>query len=503
MRRGSRRALFPSLLSLGLMMGAAVIYSAANISTQLAPVISVDITADTTGHSHITAHSSLADSTTAHNMPSERLQQTMEEERNVRDEVISSPQDHTPHSLSPTFRSLVKVSNDSLHLRQLFPLRPGFSFPQPAVTLPPSEVDNATWMADLRRYLSSLSGRRVNMVTSNIQYQDVLLNWLISAIVRSTLPLRSVLVICMDRPLHILLSYRGIASVYIPTHELLLKEANFTTGFQRVMMLRLAVMRLLNHWGYDAHNYDTDAVLLRDPQPLYDGLGSSDIIGSVGRIPDDLMAEWGITICIGVVIIRSNERTGQEGREHGVCVSVSSVTIRSSWFQSFTFPLCLSFASLCSSFLPSLSQSLPPLPLLPPFLPLPPSEAYWQAMPTVCPSSLDDQEKLNCALKALHITWDNADTDQTTTTVRGRCRNGLEVSILPYCHICRQTNCDPSRRSSYYIWHKGGFRSRRQKLKGSREGNTWFLRYKWYKIDNELQGQEWLSSIAYWEVTHT
>ena len=333
MRPCGHRALFPSLLSLGLMMGAAVIYSAANISTRVAPVISVDITADITGHTHATAHSSLTDST-AHDMPS---LQAVQEERNVRNEAVSSPQDHAPHSLSPTFRSLVKVANDSLHLRQLFPLRPGFSFPQPAVTLPTPEVDNTTWMADLRRFLSSLAGRRVNMVTSNIQYQDVLLNWLISAIVRSRLPLESVLVVCMDRPLHILLSFRGIPSLYVPTQELLLKEANFTTDFQRVMMLRLAVMRLLSHWGYDVHNYDTDAVLLKDPQPLYDDLESSDIIGSVGRIPDDLMAEWGITICIGVVIIRSSERTGQQGREHGVGIPL--VTSHwSSWFHCLENP---------------------------------------------------------------------------------------------------------------------------------------------------------------------
>ena len=152
--------------------------------------------------------------------------------------------------------------------------------------------------------------------------------------------------------------------------------------------------------------------------------------------------------------------------------------------------------------LPSIHIPLSP-PSLPPIPSLPVSEAYWQAMSSSCPSSHDDQEKLNCALHTLHITWVNARGNQTTNTVHGQCRNRLRVSILPYQLICRQTNCDPQRRGSYYIWHKGGSRSRRQKLKGSRDGGSWFLRYKWYKIQNQLQGHDWLASIAYWGVTHS
>lgn len=295
-------------------------------------------------------------------------------------------------------------------------------------------------MKSLRGHLSKLSGRKaINLVTSNSQYQDVLLNWLISAVVRCGLELESVLVLAMDLSLHTRLSHLNIPSVYIPLYHLLRRDTNFTKAFDKVMMFRLAIIRVINHWGFDVHNYDTDAVLLRNPQPLYDHLINSDIIGSVGRIPVDLMNKWGITICIGVVIIRSNPRT----------------------------------------------------------------EEYWQAMSHVCLASLDDQQKLNCGLEALNMTWHNAGSNPNTTTVYGKCGNGLDVSVLPFSHICRQETCDPSRRNSYYIWHKGGSRTRRDKLKGSRDGRTWFLRYKWHTIDNDLRGREWLESIAYWEVTHT
>lgn len=295
-------------------------------------------------------------------------------------------------------------------------------------------------MKALRRHLASLSGRKIiNFVSSNSLYQDVLLNWLISAVLRSGLELESVLVISLDMPLYTRLQMRGIPSVYIPLFKLIRKDTNFTKSFDRVMMLRLAVMRIISHWGFDVHNYDTDAVLLRNPQPLYDRLSRSDIIGSVGRIPEHLMMKWGITICIGVVIIRSS-------------------------------PL---------------------------------AEEYWQAMSTSCEQSLDDQEKLNCGLDGLGMSWDNSWSNQNATVVHGCCGNGLRVSVLPFNDICRLEYCDPTQRDSYHIWHKGGSRTRRDKLVGSREGRTWFLRYKWNGIETELKGKEWLQSISYTMATHS
>ena len=308
------------------------------------------------------------------------------------------------------------------------------------ITLSLEEIERSQWVASLRRHLASLAGQKViNLVSSNSQYQDVLLNWLISAVVRSRLDLKSILVISMDLPLHMRLTNRGIPTVFVPLYRLIRRDTNFTKPFDRVMMLRLSVMSLISHWGFDVHNYDTDAVLLRDPQPLYDHFPAVDIIGSVGKIPTNLWEKWNVTICIGVVIFRAS-------------------------------------------------------PLV---------HEYWQAVSKACTSSLDDQEKLNCGLDALDIIWDNARDNQNTTVISGRCKNGLEVRILPFGDICRLATCDPAQRDSYYIWHKGGSRTRKEKLRGARDGRTWFLRYQWSQIGNQLRGSEWLSSIAYWQVTHS
>ncbi len=195
------------------------------------------------------------------------------------------------------------------NLEAQFPILPNFTFPQPKTVLPVSAVVNTPWVHSLRIHLSQLQDRQINMVTSNFAYTDVLLNWLIAATVRSNIPLSSILVISLSSNLHNFLISKYIPSVYLNPESLLNPDFNFTQEFERVMMVRLSVMRLLNHFGFDVVNYDTDAIILRDPQPLYDELPAN-IIGSVGWIPKDLYEEWGVTLCIGVVVLRSSQETG-------------------------------------------------------------------------------------------------------------------------------------------------------------------------------------------------
>lgn len=127
-------------------------------------------------------------------------------------------------------------------------------------------------------------------------------------------------------------------------------------------------------------------------------------------------------------------------------------------------------------------------------------EQYWNGMKDIRTDCLDDQGKLNYGLRALDITWyDNDNHDNIT--VRGRANNGLQVNILPYDDVCRLDECKVSKRSSYFIWHKGGLRSRKKKLDAARDGKTWFLKYKWDKIYNNYIGKDWLKSIAYLGVT--
>lgn len=215
-------------------------------------------------------------------------------------------------------------------LEERFPFQTKFSFPQPLAVKHREHIAQAQWVQDLRRLLSNVKSRQVSLVTSNIQYMDILLNWLISATVRSGMPLGSIIVVSLDRSLHQLLQKKSIPSLYIPPFSLLNPNAYFSVPFERVMMIRLTVMRIINHFGFDVANYDTDAIILKDPRPLYASLAKYEIIGSVGKIPEDLVNEWGITICIGVVVIKASQRTGEfvsvcvcavcGGEGRGVCI---------------------------------------------------------------------------------------------------------------------------------------------------------------------------------------
>ncbi len=122
-------------------------------------------------------------------------------------------------------------------------------------------------------------------------------------------------------------------------------------------------------------------------------------------------------------------------------------------------------------------------------------------MKDIHPECVDDQGKLNYGLKALDVTWLNSNCNHTTTTIHGIGNNGLQVSILPYKDICRLDECRVDERSKYYIWHKGGHRTRREKLRAARDGKTWFLMHKWNAINNNFLGRDWLKSIAYMGLT--
>ena len=193
-----------------------------------------------------------------------------------------------------------------------FPFRNDFSFPQPKVMRSLDFIESTPWITDLRRYLSNYTySREISLVTSNSKYIDVLLNWLISATVKSRIPSKTILIISLDKTIHKIMLAKQFCSILVYPRSLIDPDIKFAEPFEEVMMTRLALMRVISHFGFNYVMYDSDAVILKDPQPLYDALSHEDIIGSVGKIPYDLADAWGITICIGVVLVRSSPEAGK------------------------------------------------------------------------------------------------------------------------------------------------------------------------------------------------
>ena len=186
-----------------------------------------------------------------------------------------------------------------------------FHMPCPKVYKSVPELVMAPWMKPLLSILSSFEGRHVTLVIANNAYRDVLLNWLISAKIVNKPPIENILVVSLDGNLYRLLQSRDIPSILAPFSTVLNSKHRFRRFFELIMMMRLGFMRLINRLGYDCAMYDIDAIILKNPQPLYEKWGSKDIVGSRGELPRELWRRWGVTICIGAVFIRSNPRTGR------------------------------------------------------------------------------------------------------------------------------------------------------------------------------------------------
>lgn len=188
-----------------------------------------------------------------------------------------------------------------------------FNFPQPTFSLPAPVLLRSRWVKDLQDYLRSVQGKTISVVTSTVEHTDVLLNWLIAAYVKITEPLQNVMVISMDAELHSILVSRGIASLYVHKDMVVSPLADVPRVFSQVHVVRLAVVRLMNHYGYDVINYDCDAIPLKNPQLIFDEYSNTDLIGTFGKGPGILYEKWGVALNTGVMVMRATPSMGEWG----------------------------------------------------------------------------------------------------------------------------------------------------------------------------------------------
>ncbi len=199
----------------------------------------------------------------------------------------------------------------------LFKIYSSFQLPVPHSTLPLNVLLKQSWVSDLQEILSTidpLSGP-ISITTSDFKFREVLLNWLAASTLHITPQLSHTLILCMDKSVHDLLQAHDILSIYAPPESFVDKKTNDNlmkhVAFTETQILRLTAMRFLNHWGYDAANYDADAIVVKNPEPLfYDVHKESNLIGSYGKFPSEVRVLWGITLCAGMFMIKSGQATG-------------------------------------------------------------------------------------------------------------------------------------------------------------------------------------------------
>lgn len=201
-----------------------------------------------------------------------------------------------------------------VHRDRTFTVARDFTFPHPQVFKPVNVVLACGWVRELKQYLSSVDPvQPVTVTVASYDFAANLLNWLISAQVMTSPPLENILVISFDNTLHKMLVRRQISSVCVPYISVLRNAKSL--GIHKVWMTRLAVIRLINHWGFDVQQFDTDAIIRRNPQPLFDSFPGFDVVGSRAKLPFELgKGQWGFTVCMGVIVFRSTPRTGESWR---------------------------------------------------------------------------------------------------------------------------------------------------------------------------------------------
>lgn len=178
----------------------------------------------------------------------------------------------------------------------------------PSYTLPLTMTTD--WVRDLHGAVKQLTGRQVTLLISDRNYLAVLVNWLAHSILYVSQPIKSILIISFDTFTHLTLRRKGFQSIYIPSDHIM-KSMNFTNRLAHLWVTRLTVMRLLNYWNYSVLVFDSDAIMLKNIQPLLDRFNNSDIVSSAGIYPFDLHHKWAVpTMCMGVFLIKSSPATG-------------------------------------------------------------------------------------------------------------------------------------------------------------------------------------------------
>ena len=333
-----------------------------------------------------------------------------------------------------------------------FVIRDGFNFPHPQVFLPVHTILNANWVRQLKDYLLSIHpAHSLTITVATKSFIPNLLNWLIAAHVLVQPPMQHVLVVGFDSDVHTLMVGREIPSIYVPISSVL--KGNHR-GVSTVWMTRFAVLRLLNHWGYNVMQLDNDAIPLKDPYLLYDAYTNYDIVSARGILPFELgRGPWGFTLCMGAVLLRATQKMGKRPQ----------MVYLMCWFR-----------------VPYLSV-----------------ETLWSAMHSMnMDKTTDDQKRINFALSKAQLHWKSKEShfDRANT---GTSQDGLRVAVLPRKYICRKTCYFDV--TDYFIWHMSGQgHSATWKSKFNAKASMWFLRpdYHQHSAGPDITGVQWLEWLT-------
>ena len=150
------------------------------------------------------------------------------------------------------------------------------------------------------------------MVFGDYLHKHLVLNWLYGALVGIKTPLTSVLVLSLDQLLCDIVDSQAstlpVSCIIAPVGTII----DFDRGGEWITatMVWPLALRLINHWGYDVATYDSDAVILKNPQDLYDQHLNTDLVASASVWPEKIAMKWGFTLCTGALLLKESTAMG-------------------------------------------------------------------------------------------------------------------------------------------------------------------------------------------------
>ena len=175
------------------------------------------------------------------------------------------------------------------------------------------ELQKGEWVMKLHSYLLTLNksiSPHVNMVFGDYKHRRLVLNWITAAVNVIHPPLHNVLILSLDN-----LLCEFIANRTLPVECLLVSTStifnkNKVGWWLKGLMVRIVLLRVINYWGYDVASYDSDAVLLKNPQVLYDKRPDIDLFSAAGVFPFNVSEKWGFALCAGTLLFRATPVIG-------------------------------------------------------------------------------------------------------------------------------------------------------------------------------------------------
>ena len=168
---------------------------------------------------------------------------------------------------------------------------------------------DSKWVCDLYHEVKQMQSKQLTLLICNKSYLEVLVNWFAQAVLHAHYPVDSILIIATDSFTQDVMHRKGIHSVFISTDAVF--NPSEVPGSKPIWMTKLTVIRLLNHWNYNVLAFDTDALMLKNVQPLLDKFSTSDIVASSTKYPYECSKKWKApTMCMGAILFKSSPATG-------------------------------------------------------------------------------------------------------------------------------------------------------------------------------------------------